>query len=101
GINHTVFQSSGGLRNFAQHLQLADLFISGSTGPLHIAGALDRPTAGFYTRRLSATSLRWQTLNTPGRRLAFSPPATASAEDMSAIDIEAAADTISRKFLSD
>jgi len=101
GLRHTVYHSRDGLRRFAQHIQLADLFISGSTGPLHIAGALDRPTAAFYTRRRSATSLRWQTLNSPERRLAFSPPESAEQEDMSAVDIDTAADEINRAFLGD
>lgn len=100
-LRSTVYQSREGLRRFAQHIQLADLFISGSTGPLHIAGALDRPTAAFYTRRRSATSLRWQTLNSPERRLAFSPPVSAAEEDMSAVDVATAAETINRRFLQD
>jgi len=99
GLPRTVYYSREGLRRFAQHIQFADLFISGSTGPLHIAGALDRPTAAFYTRRRSATSLRWQTLNRPERRLAFSPPDTAAEEDMSAIDVTAAAAAISERYL--
>lgn len=99
GIRHTIYYSRDGMTRFAQHLQFADLFISGSTGPLHIAGALDRPTAAFYTRRRSATSLRWQPLNAPTRRLAFAPPESAAAEDMSALDIAAAIDTINEKFL--
>lgn len=94
-----VYESRAGLRCFAQHIQFADVFISGSTGPLHIAGALDRPTAAFYTRRRSARALRWQTLNRPGRRLAFSPPEHAAAEDMRAVDIQAAAARISGAFL--
>jgi ADP-heptose:LPS heptosyltransferase len=98
-LARTVYHSREGLRRFAQHLQLADLFISGSTGPLHIAGALDRPTAAFYTRRRSATALRWQTLNRPERRLAFAPPQTAAEEDMSQVDIAAAAREISERFL--
>jgi len=93
-----VHVSEEGLARFAQVLDLADLFISGSTGPLHIAGALDRPTAAFYTRRRSATSLRWQTLNAPERRLAFSPPETAAAEDMSQVDLAAAAEAIQARF---
>jgi ADP-heptose:LPS heptosyltransferase len=96
---HIVYHSKLGLVNFAQHIAFADLFISGSTGPLHIAGALNVPTAAFYTRRRSATSLRWQTLNSPDRRLAFTPPETAEEMDMSKIDIDAAAVTISEKFL--
>ena len=98
-LSRTVYHSREGLRRFAQHIQFADLFISGSTGPLHIAGALDRPTAAFYTRRRSATSLRWQTLNRPERRLAFSPPDGAAEEDMSAVDVTAAAAAISERFL--
>ncbi len=99
GCRHNIYVSTEGLRRFAEHIQFADLFISGSTGPLHIAGALDRPTAAFYTRRRSATSLRWQTLNSEDRRLAFSPPENAEEEDMSSIDIAEAARQISEKFL--
>lgn len=100
GLHRVVYRSREGLRKFAQHVQFADLFISGSTGPLHIAGALDRPTAAFYTRRRSATSLRWQTLNSPHRRLAFSPPEHAAPEDMASIDVVAAANAISERFLA-
>ena len=96
---HIVYNSTEGLLRFTQHIAFAYLFIAGSTGPLHIAGALNVPTAAFYTRRRSATPLRWQTLNTPDRRLAFTPPETADAMDMSQIDIEEAAKEISKKFL--
>ncbi len=96
---HSLYVSDEGLRRFAEHIQFADLFISGSTGPLHIAGALNRPTAAFYTRRRSATSLRWQTLNSEERRLAFSPPESAEEEDMSSIDLAEAAGQISEKIL--
>ena len=75
------------------------LFISGSTGPLHIAGALDVPTAAFYPRRRSATSLRWQTLNSEENRLGFMPPADADEQAMQRIDIDAAAKQITDKFL--
>ena len=95
-VPHVVYVSNEGLQRFVQHLNLASLFISGSTGPLHIAGALNRPTAGFYPNRRSATPLRWQTLSTEDRRLAFSPPADAAVEDMSTIDITAAASAISQ-----
>lgn len=97
---HTVYVSTGGLPRFAQHLACAALFIGGSTGPLHIAGALDLPTAAFYPRRRSATSLRWQTMNQPEHRLAFCPPPDADEEDMSRIDVNAAAREISARFLA-
>lgn len=96
---HTLYHSTQGLERFARHIACADLFISGSTGPLHIAGALNCNTAAFYTRRRSATALRWQTVNSEEKRLAFSPPPEAEAEDMAGIDAATAADRISEKFL--
>lgn len=99
-VPHAIYRSDSGLRQFAQHVRLADIFIGGSTGPLHIAGALDVPTAGFYPRRRSATALRWQTLNSPDRRLAFSPPISAGEEDMASIDVVEAAHCITECFLT-
>jgi len=98
-VSHTVYLSRDGLPAFAKHIAFADLFISGSTGPLHIAGALNCKTAAFYTRRRSATALRWQTCNSGERRLAFSAAIDAEAEDMSSVDIENAADEINRHLL--
>ena len=49
-----------------------DIFISGSTGPLHIAGALNKKTIAFYPSKRSSTSLRWQTINDFEKRLDFS-----------------------------
>jgi len=96
---HLIYPSTEGLKRFSQHIAIADLFISGSTGPLHIAGALNCNTAAFYPRLRSATALRWQTTNEAHKRLAFSPPEGAEQEDMSAIDAEAVAAQISAKFL--
>ncbi|MEX0449086.1 glycosyltransferase family 9 protein [Spiribacter sp. 221] len=94
-----VHASCEGLMAFAHVLALADMFISGSTGPLHIAGALDVPTAAFYPRRQSSTALRWQTTNRPEKRLAFSPPENAQETDMDAVDMAAAATMISEVLL--
>lgn len=93
-IEHIIYHSTKGLGEFSNLLSICDMFISGSTGVLHIAGAMDIPTAAFYTNRTSATSLRWQTLNREQNRLSFSPPDSATAEDMSSIDVESAADII-------
>lgn len=96
---HLIFESKEGLRKFAEHIQCAALFISGSTGPLHIAGALDVPTAAFYPRRRSATALRWQTLNRPENRLSFSPGKIDRQERTLNIDVDEAARFISERFL--
>lgn len=98
-IPRVVYHSTEGLRRFAEHIQFADIFISGSTGPLHIAGALNRPTVAFYPRRRSATALRWQTLNSPERRLAFSPDEQFADENLAMIDMAIVAKKINEQFL--
>ncbi|HEX2667642.1 MAG TPA: glycosyltransferase family 9 protein [Gammaproteobacteria bacterium] len=96
---HTLLVSKDGLLPFAKHLAFADLFVSGSTGPLHLAAALDRPTAAFYPRRRSSTALRWQTVNGEGKRLAFMPPEGAEEGDMGSIDVAQAAVRIAKELL--
>lgn len=93
-VPHAMYRSDTGLADYALHVAAADLFVSGSTGPLHIAGALDRPTAAFCPRRRSASALRWRTMNSEGRGLAFMPPATAGEDDYGAIDLSRTAERI-------
>lgn len=93
-IKHHIHHSTSGLIEFCKLISTCDLFIGGSTGPLHIAGALNILTAGFYPAKKSATSLRWQTLNSPDKRLSFSPPVYTGINDMSSIDIRHASDII-------
>lgn len=69
-----VYDKNDGLQDFTRSIACADLFIAGSTGPLHIAGALDIPTIGFYPSRLSALPRRWRPINAEGKHLAFMPP---------------------------
>ncbi|MFI0473071.1 glycosyltransferase family 9 protein [Halomonas sp. HMF6819] len=95
GIEANRLAPSASVEAFAYQLAGADLLIAGSTGPLHIAGCLNIATAGFYPAKRSATPLRWQTCNDADRRLAFSPPASADEQEMTAIDIGAAAGEIS------
>jgi len=53
------------------NISICDLLIAGSTGPLHIAGALNKKTIGFYPEKKSSTSLRWQTINNFENKLSF------------------------------
>ena len=99
GVPHCLYSSREGLVKFAMHLQFCDVFISGSTGPLHVAAALDRRTAAFYPRRRSSTALRWQTVNAADRRLVFMPPANSEESDMTEIDVVSAAAGISQRYL--
>ncbi|WP_428773712.1 glycosyltransferase family 9 protein [Vibrio sp.] len=90
GGRAVVYDKNDGLVDFACSLACAQLFVAGSTGPLHIAAAIDVPTVGFFPAKRSATPLRWRPLNSTGRHLAFCPPEAqekADQEDMARIDI--------------
>lgn len=80
--NVVVYDKNDGLVDFAHSLACADLFIAGSTGPLHLSAALNVPTIGFYPSRRSATPLRWQPINAPRKHLSFSPQTTDKSRQM-------------------
>ena len=89
------------LGDFARSLVAADLFMAGSTGPLHLAGLHDVPTVGFYAGRRSRPDIRWQTLTQAGKRLSFTPPiGRRTGRNMALIDTGEAGRTIA-KFLHD
>lgn len=91
----SIYHSLAGLETFARFISICDLFISGSTGPLHVAGALNVPTTAFYPARRSATALRWMTLNEENRRIAFSPDRYNKAATQLDIDIDRCAEEVS------
>ena len=99
GCPSRVFRSNEGLVRFGEVLGACDAFVGGSSGPLHLAGALDVPTCGFYVRRRTGSMLRWQTLNSEDRRLAVEPGPAVDERDMSGIDIPAAAQAILDRLL--
>lgn len=89
--NVAVYAKNNGLADFSLALACADLFIAGSTGPLHISGALNIPTVGFYPSRLSAIPRRWQPINDPQKHIAFCPPSGKETEkNLTLISIEEA-----------
>ena len=98
-IEMPVFESREGLLPFVALLATCRLFIGGSTGPLHIAAAMNTRTVGFYPASRVNSSLRWQTLNDESRRLAFCPPATPNPDDMSRIDLSVCCQRIHAVFL--
>jgi len=99
GIDHILHESKTGIINFCKLISTSDLYISGSTGPLHIAGALDVPTVAFYPSKKSASPVRWQTLNTPARRLAITD-ISESDESTLKIDTSQSSKMIFEKFLT-
>ena len=59
------------LKKMFVNISKCDVFIAGSTGPLHVAGALNKKTVGFYPSKKSSTSLRWDTINNQKNKLFF------------------------------
>lgn len=90
GGKAVLYDKNDGLVDFTRSIACAQLFIAGSTGPLHIAATLDVPTVGFFPAKRSATPLRWRPINSEGRHIAFCPPQAEdkqSQENMTRIDI--------------
>ncbi|MDZ7641590.1 MAG: glycosyltransferase family 9 protein [Desulfurivibrio sp.] len=94
GVTTAVYLSEEGLAPFARSLAAADLFLAGSTGPLHVAGCLDVPTVGFFPGKRSSTAHRWRPCNSPGRTLGLQPPPDGKSTDMNRIQPATAADRI-------
>ncbi|MDH5612952.1 MAG: glycosyltransferase family 9 protein [Gammaproteobacteria bacterium] len=97
-VKHHIHYSNTGLIDFCKFIGICDIFISGSTGPLHIAGALDICTVAFYPSKRSATPLRWQTLNCTQHRLAFTTENEHS-DGSYQIDLNSAYTLIAEKYL--
>ena len=75
-----------------------NVFIAGSTGPLHIAGALDKKTIAFYPNKKSSTKLRWQTINSFNNRLEFTDTDTSNEKPSLSININKVLLEIQRFF---
>ena len=74
-----------------------DLFISGSTGPLHVAGSLNKKTVGFYPSKKSSTSIRWRTMNEESNKLFFEDSGVD--DNYVKVNISSAANEIYNKLL--
>lgn len=84
-----IYAKNDGLVDFARSLACADLFIAGSTGPLHLTAALNGLTVGFFPSKRSAKALRWQPVNQADRHLAFTPESGhAEANEMQSIQAQ-------------
>ena len=66
-----VIEAKEDMLYMLNNISICDVFIAGSTGPLHVAGALNKKTIGFYPSKRSSNSLRWQTINDFDKKLNF------------------------------
>ena len=80
------------LRELMILIDKSELFVSNSTGPIHIAGALNRKIIGFYPNSAPMNATRWRPLS--NQAVIISPD---SGDDMSTISeskINKAVDTL-------
>jgi ADP-heptose:LPS heptosyltransferase len=53
------------LIDFCKYISQSILFVSTSTGPMHLAGAVNTPTLSFFGKSLFASDRRWAPINNP------------------------------------
>lgn len=58
-----IYDSKGTLLEFAKYIASSFLFVSTSTGPMHLAGASNTKTLTFFGDSLFASSKRWATIS--------------------------------------
>ena len=59
----TIYDSKGTLWDFASYIASSCLFVSTSTGPMHLAGMTNTQTLSFFGDSLFASSKRWATIS--------------------------------------
>ncbi|MDX4068078.1 glycosyltransferase family 9 protein [Aliarcobacter skirrowii] len=59
----TIYNSKGTLLDFTKYIASSTLFVSTSTGPMHLAGASNTKTLSFFGDSLFASSKRWATIS--------------------------------------
>ena len=58
-----IYESKVTLMDFARYIASSSLFVSTSTGPMHLAGASNSQTLSFFGDSLFASSKRWATVS--------------------------------------
>tara|TARA_B100000035_G_scaffold312530_1_gene324201 strand:+ start:4049 stop:4999 length:951 start_codon:yes stop_codon:yes gene_type:complete len=71
GLDIKTISPTNNLTKMFENINQCDLFIAGSTGPLHVAASLNKKTVGFYPTKTSSTLLRWDTINEDKNKLSF------------------------------
>ena len=84
------------LGEFIDLLASCDFLIGGSTGPLHLAAALNKPVIAFYPKQKTAGSLRWQVISDKDKCLSIKSNDNHNFE----IDIESASEDIYQHMIN-
>jgi ADP-heptose:LPS heptosyltransferase len=59
GANPSIYIGDEGIKKLAEKINGFDVFVAGSTGPLHIAGAVETPAIGIYSPVKVCLPERW------------------------------------------
>ena len=59
---------------FTKYIAQSKLFVSTSTGPMHLAGLTNTPTLSFFGNSLFASSKRWATISETNKQNNFEVP---------------------------
>ena len=97
-LDMQTIKPTNNLKKMFKNIMQCDLFIAGSTGPLHVAAAMNKKTVGFYPSKTSSTALRWETMNNENLKLFFTD--TGKNDSSLTINIPEAAKVIFKKLLS-
>ena len=69
-----IIDSKMSLVEFCEMISTFDLFVSTSTGPMHLAGGLNIKTMSFFGDSLFASSKRWATISDKDKQNNFEVP---------------------------
>ena len=81
-----IVDSHQSLSSFCQFINTVDLFVSTSTGPMHLAGALNIPTLSFFGSSAFASPKRWATVSDESKQTNVVLPVDYTSEDYQAIE---------------
>ena len=92
-----IINPTDNLVQMFHNINQCDVFIAGSTGPLHVAAALNKKTVGFYPSKQSSIAKRWDTINPNSNKLAFTD--TGSDKEHIKVDLTRVANLVKTNFL--
>ncbi len=98
GLDISTIDPTNNLIEMYKNINSCDLFIAGSTGPLHVAASLNKKTVGFYPSKQSSTLVRWDTINDRKNKLTYSD--TGNDKNFIKVDLKKIANEISRDLLN-
>ena len=97
-LDMETIKPTNSLKKMFNNIMQCDLFIAGSTGPLHVAAAMNKKTVGFYPCKKSSTAIRWETVNSDNLKLIFTD--TGRDDSNLTVNIPKTAEEIFKKLLS-